>query len=61
MGGGGGGGGGKRPLHSFEESSREYLITRILRWSRMDDADDVLEEVQSLALTLEKYIAVDSV
>jgi len=54
-------GDGKRPLHTFEESSREYLITRILRWARMEDAEDVHSEVQTLALVLEKYLAVDSV
>ena len=46
-------------MHSFEEGSRDFLITRILQWARLEDADQVHEEVRELAVVLEKYIAVD--
>ena len=39
----------------MEESSRESLINKILAWSKMNDSEQVLQEVKDLAAVLEKY------
>jgi hypothetical protein len=43
------------PHNDVEESSRESLINKIIKWSKMDDAEEVLSEVCELAALLEKY------
>ena len=47
------------PHNAVEESSRESLINRILSWSKMNDAEFVLQEVKELAAVLEKYRTVN--
>jgi len=43
-------------LHNeVEESSRESLINKIVKWSKMEESEVVLSEVKELARVLEKY------